>query len=276
MSQVFHVSSHCVYRLVIFFSWALGFQIKTGEASRGFQSDTENIKLTSSVGDLLLLTRSRDGREFVPTSKSYSSAHHPRLKSLDKIKNTVNRQSQKKQSLVGVQTSFHQELEHPVMRADILALENELKDRIRAVMFTEDEEIKALESGQLYQPNKDKLLMAKHRLLNEMHVDESKYDVQPWLHRMVKCESLNQICDDVASKLTDMLSVSATDMGNVLRHLRSVYRQSFDEIRNCWKLLHEKFSETEATLHENNKQLAEFQRTLQENEAVSHRNSIWH
>ena len=151
-----------------------------------------------------------------------------------------------------------------------MMLENELKERIRAVMFQNEVQMQALESGNLYQPHKDKVVLLKNKLLNELKADEKKYVDEPWLDKMVKCECLNEICDHVASRLVDMLSVSSSEMGGVLRTLRSTYKQSAEEMRSSWKELHSKYSEIETELAANTAQLIALKLRLSDNEKVVH------
>ena len=236
---------------------------------RGFQEDASNPKLTSSVGDLLQLTRSYKGRQFIATENNQFPNNSTRVKKLNKSSNNLPTRNSR-QIADGLSSVPHNTQEHPVTRAEIMMLENELKERIRAVMFQNEVQMQALESGNLYQPHKDKVVLLKNKLLNELKADEKKYADEPWLDKMVKCECLNEICDHVASRLVDMLSVSSSEMGGVLRTLRSTYKQSAEEMRSSWKELHSKYSEIEIELAANTEQLIALKLRLSDNEKVVH------
>jgi len=239
-------------------------------ALRGFQDDANNPKLTSSVGDLLQLTRSYKGRQFMAADNFQFPNNSTRAgsKKLNKSSHNLPVRSSR-QIADGLMTVAHNTQEHPVTRAEIMLLENELKDRIRAVMYQDEVQMHALESGNLYQPHKDKVVLLKNKLLNELKADEKKYADEPWLDKMVKCECLNEICDQVASRLVDMLAVSSSEMGGVLRTLRSTYKQSAEEMRSSWKELHLKYSEIESELAVNTEQLLALKLRLSDNEKVN-------
>jgi hypothetical protein len=50
----------------------------------------------------------------------------------------------------------------------------------------------------------------------------SQLDDSPWLDKLIKCECLRDVCDHVATVLNDMLSVTSSELGSVLRKLRYV------------------------------------------------------
>jgi hypothetical protein len=45
------------------------------------------------------------------------------------------------------------------------------------------------------------------------------------------------MCDEVSSKLSDILSINSIELGNVLRKLRLTYKQTFEQMLISWKAL---------------------------------------
>jgi hypothetical protein len=112
--------------------------------------------------------------------------------------------------------------ERPANRVEIDTLDRELEDRVKAVLFREMTDLDALETGELYQPHKDAMLFIRDHMLEGFGVTLSQLDKEPWLDKLIKCECLRDVCDHVASVLNDMLSVTSSELGSVLRKLRYV------------------------------------------------------
>lgn len=234
---------------------------------KGFTEDAADAKLTSSVSDLLNLTRQRTGRQFVATVTQ--SQNIPNLK-LDKIKMTnkspVTNKTVKSSRALASNTIPHNVVEQPATRGEIHTLELELQERIKIVMCLEEAEIEALESGNLFQPHKDKLVFIKNQLLNELNSSDERYENEPWLHRIVACQALTDVCDDVTGKLVDVVAVTSNESGNVLRRLRSTYSQSFTEMRSSWRLLYGRYLEMEQEIAEGRQQMADLTEKLRDSE----------
>ena len=120
--------------------------------------------------------------------------------------------------------------ERPANRVEIESLDRELEDRVKAVLFREMTDLNALDSGDLYQPHKDSMLLIRDHMLEDFNVPLHELAREPWLDRLIKCECLKDVCDHVASVLNDMLSVTSSELGSVLRKLRYTYKQSFEQI----------------------------------------------
>ena len=115
---------------------------------------------------------------------------------------------------------------------EIDSLDRELEDRVKAVLFREITDLNALDTGDLYQPHKDAMLLIRDHMLENFDVTLQELPSEPWLDRLIKCECLKDVCDHVASVLNDMLSVTSSELGSVLRKLRYTYKQSFEQIKS--------------------------------------------
>ena len=120
--------------------------------------------------------------------------------------------------------------ERPANRVEIDSLDRELEDRVKAVLYKEMTDLNALDSNDLYQPHKDAMLLIRDHMLEDFDVTLHELPSEPWLDRLIKCECLKDVCDHVASVLNDMLSVTSSELGSVLRKLRYTYKQSFDQM----------------------------------------------
>lgn len=218
-----------------------------------FEADIADGKITNSVGDLLQLTRERTSRQFVGKSH-VKSAHH-------KAKN-VKRSADTMSELNGMKSSQYQNVhERPPRRVEVSYLENELKQMVKTVMSPSD----GFDEG-VYQPHKEKVMLIRNRIFLELGLEKETAEKEPWLESMVKSECLKDLCDDVSSKLTDMLSVSSAELGNVLRKLRYTYDQSFLQVVSSWKELQTKYCGVEDELRHANSQIRELNIKSQEND----------
>ena len=120
--------------------------------------------------------------------------------------------------------------ERPANRVEIDSLDRELEDRVKSVLFCEIADLNALDTGDLYQPHKDAILLIRDHMLQDFNVTLQELPHEQWLDRLIKCESLRDVCDHVASVLNDMLSVTSSELGSVLRKLRYTYKQSFEQM----------------------------------------------
>ena len=120
--------------------------------------------------------------------------------------------------------------ERPANRVEIDSLDRELEDRVKSVLFCEITDLNALDTGDLYQPHKDAILLIRDHMLQDFNVTLQELPHEQWLDRLIKCESLKDVCDHVASVLNDMLSVTSSELGSVLRKLRYTYKQSLEQM----------------------------------------------
>ena len=223
-----------------------------------FLDDTNKNKMANSIGDLLQLTRSRQSRQFVaiPEGQDASkllSASTPNLKTTNggsPVKNGTTNRTRNVRHLSSNPSrnpppgSSYTIQERPPSKVEIDALEEQLSERLRTVSDLAKAELQAVETGELYQPHKDALILTKDHILKEFDMDESKFiNEVEWMDKLVKCESLKQVCDGVASQLVDMVSVTSTGLGNVLRKLKYTYKQSFDQMKLSWVALHNSYNE---------------------------------
>lgn len=212
----------------------------SASAADGLLDDIANSKLTNSVGDLLNVTRSRNRRQFV--AQKYSNAMSASAPLLIKTTSEKEKTSTKKrlplsplrQNPPGVSYSIQ---ERPANREEIASLERQLEDRIRTVLYAQETDHRAVETGDLYQPHKEAFTIIRDRLLHEFCATSEELDSEPWLERLIQCEGLMDVCDGVSSQLNDMVSVNSSELGNVLRKLRFSYKQSFEQMRAGWKQL---------------------------------------
>jgi len=251
-----------------------------------FLDDTNKNKLANSIGDLLQLTRSRHSRQFVdgPAQSRgalLTSASTPVLKPISADNKTRDATSPVKgasperlgtgtgnavttdrRRTVGRRLSSNPSRnpppgasytiqERPPSKLEIDALEVELSERLRTISDLAKAELQAVETGQMYQPHKDALILARDRILREFGMDEECFRRElPWMDKLVKCESLKHVCEGVASQLVDMVSVTSTGLGNVLRKLRYTYREAFEQMKESWVELHEHYIDNTDELFE--------------------------
>ena len=120
--------------------------------------------------------------------------------------------------------------ERPANRVEIDSLDRELEDRVKSVLYGDVADLNALETGDLYQPHKDAILLIRDHMLQDFNVPLHELPHEQWLDKLIKCECLKDVCDHVASVLNDMLSVTSSELGSVLRKLRFTYKQSFHQM----------------------------------------------
>ena len=246
--------------------------------SQTFLNDVRNPKLTNSVGDILSVKRNRLGRQFV-SQPSLNTSHMKQSQSMTDInlsKTTaavVPNQIKSlrfrpglinKKALPGVSYSIQ---ERPADRADIARLEYELEEKVRNVLFPDIATLEALESGKMHQPHKDKVAFLRYNILKGFtDISPENFDDEPWLDRLIQCECLQQTCDGVSKKLIDMLYVSSTELGNVLRKLRLTYQQTSEQSLNSWRHLRKEYLRTQRELIECQESLHEMKAELEERE----------
>jgi hypothetical protein len=252
-------------------------EVDPKEVIDDFQQEIANNTVTGAVGDLLHMTRSRNHRQFFdqkeplpPTGHTMFSASLPThnkssgtgLSSKQEKKKTlpIANKPRRKQGV-----SFTVQ-ERPANREEIAALERELEERVKAVIYSDQSDIEAIETGNLYQPHKDAMYQIRDRILAEFNAPVEQLQHEPWLQKLIQCESLMIVCDTVASKLGDMLSVNSSEMGNVQRKLRLTYEQCFDQLRRGWKQLRMTYSESEGIRRRDENLLKELQEHLAEKE----------
>jgi hypothetical protein len=224
-----------------------------------YKDEVQRIKVANSVGDLLALSRSKTGRQFMNSSEvKGQSMSMPNLKPLGGANNLEQQREQEQTQLSpekkrkekripvsalrrappGVSYSIQ---ERPANRTEIAGLENELEERVHTVLHFEEADYEAVESGNMFQPHRDAMAIVKDRVFREFDINDSVISREPWLEKLLKCEYLTVTCDEVAVKLTDMLAVGSTEFGNVLRKLRLTYKQSFQQMRLSWQVLREEY-----------------------------------
>ena len=213
------------------------------DAVSGLKNDIEDGKVTNSIGDLLQLSRSRTNRQFMQGSQS--SAALPTAKpffgtggDISGRRGTGSDAGSKKHSKSTSKLS--NVFERPATRLEIEALGTELQDRIRTVLESSD----PTAAITAYEPHRDAVGLIRDRMLHEFNASASGVADEPWLGDMIKCECLRDVCDSTASKLTDMLSVTAADFGSVVRKLRATYKESHEQMRLGWASLREKHMAT--------------------------------
>ena len=219
-----------------------------------FEDDIKEGKLTNSVGDLLQLTRQRTSRQFLSKSSTKSN-----LKKIKLEKKNVDT----KTDLSALKSSQYQNVhERPPRRVEVSYLEMELKQMVKTVMNPVDD----TDDDNVYQPHKEKVMLIRNRIFMELGIDKDKAMNEKWLENIVKSECLKDLCDNVCSKLTDMLSVSSAELGNVLRKLRYTYDQCFLQAISSWKDLQMKYSDVESSLQQANSKVNELYSKSQEND----------
>ena len=158
--------------------------------------------------------------------------------------------------------------ERPITRADIAVLKYELEERINTIMFSKEADYEAIESGNLHQPYKEKFYVMKARLANELEIEGLSNLEIPWVDKFLKSEGLNDISNDICSRLASLVSVTSFEMGEVLSQLKGTYQQTFSEIKNSWYLLYKHYKEIEKRLHDSNADLFKTKEQLEENNKV--------
>jgi hypothetical protein len=231
-----------------------GLQPLSSSAVINFEGDIADGKITNSVGDLLQLTRERTSRQFVDKQSVKST-----LKKTKKDKKSADAMSE----LNGMKSSQYQNVhERPPRRVEVSYLESELKQMVKTVMSPAD----GFDDDAVYQPHKEKVMLIRNRMFLELGIDREKAELEPWLESIVKSECLKDLCDDVSSKLTDMLSVSSAELGNVLRKLRYTYDQSFLQVVSSWKELQTRYCDVQEGLINANVLVEELNMKSQEND----------
>jgi hypothetical protein len=244
----------------------LGLQPLSSAAVSNFQNDTQEVKITNSVGDLLQLTRQRGGRQFVGDPMTKLTNSLPKKLSGIKGSSTVlnatggggggggGLSSTGNNEFIGMKSAKYQNVhERPPRRVEISYLENELTQMVKTVMHPSSDDV-------IYQPHKEKMMLVQNQIFDELNIprdnlggaqvhhshasagNEQQHQShhrldEPWLDGIVKSECLKDLCDEVGLRLTDMLSVSSAELGNVLRKLRYTYDQSFLQLLSSWKEL---------------------------------------
>jgi hypothetical protein len=138
--------------------------------------------------------------------------------------------------------------ERPPNRTELANLDAKLEERVQTILNLETLQEEAAKSGNLYQPHRDEYILIRDAMLQEFAVELSQLENEPWLGRLIKCQSLYFACDEVAFQMVDILAVSSTQLGNILRKLRLTYRQCFEEMRHSWALLRQGFVGSEKDL----------------------------
>ena len=238
-------------------SGLFGSSSKPEESSiEKFLSDTNQGKMTASVGDLLSATRSRHGRQFTEERRVASSASTPALGGVTgpsappSANGSPTKGKKALKDKLGASRGKATDdrlnvIERPANRVDIAKLERELEVRVQAIV---SEYINMDDPSELADPRKDGMVIIRDQVLAAFGADIERLQREPWLDTLIKCECVKITCDDIAKKLTDMLSVTSTELGNVLRKLRIAYQQAFDQMRASWQQLRSTFVEYETEL----------------------------
>lgn len=102
-------------------------------------------------------------------------------------------------------------------------------------------DLEALDNNRLFQPHKDTMILLRNQILNDFKLPLSALLEESWLDKFIKCECLRDVCDDVSKVLNDMLSVTSSELGSVLRKLRYTYKQAFEQMIISLKKLYSIF-----------------------------------
>ena len=86
--------------------------------------------------------------------------------------------------------------------------------------------------------------------------------------RLIKFESLQRLCDEKSSLLSDMISVQSGDLGNALRQLRSVYMQTHHEMKSSFKNLYKDYVKCENSYADSQAKVSVIQQQLNEEEEL--------
>ena len=235
----------------------------SGKAVDIFVKDASDPQLANSISDILELNRSRTSRQYLDVKISKSNTQPlPMTNSLTSPTNDVKPNYgggpvSSKQSKGALVQQLRKSLqagallnvfEKPPDRKDIAILERDLIENVKQLMSESISDMEELETGASYHPQRVKFAVTKRSLLKHFRCDEDDLKFQPWLDRLIKCSSLEGICDDTSGKLADMISVSSADLGNVLRKLVKTYKQTFQLMRSSWEELYNAHKETKREL----------------------------
>lgn len=253
----------------------------TASVVQGFLQDVQDTKALSDQR----VRASRSTPQFVggtalvaPTMTTGMAASMPTLPQLKKTADTTGSPARKtkrapmnpmRKPPPGVSYAV---MERPANRAEIEALDRELEERIKVVLYRETTELHAVESGDLYQPHKDAIILIRDSMLDDFGVGLNGLAQEQWLDKLIKCECLRTVCDHVASVLNDMLSVSSSELGSVLRKLRFTYKQAFDQMHVSARQLHYFYVDTRRELEGCRKELAAVRQQLSAKDDEMHRN----
>ena len=208
-----------------------------------FKKDVTDPAFTNSASDLLQFTRSRQARQFVNTTSSSVGKKNDILKSLLSSSSEVKLPSSSSNRKLDKSLK---NMEKPFTRSEVTAIGKELQDKLSFILYPEESELTALDSGNLYQPLKDKCSLMKLKTLNEFYVTEKEYLEQPWLKTLIKSENLALVCNETSAVLAEALSTTSVEMGGILRMLLSTRKQSFSETKSSFQTLYEAFVEMKA------------------------------
>lgn len=267
-------------------TWAApGDDVVSSDAVSNFINDANNERVTNSIGDLLNVVRGRTNRQFMsstPASGMRLSKTPPALNTMktsnsEPILNETGQSSidmiQKGNVKKRIQVSALRRpppgvsytiTERPANRSEISKLENELEERISAVLYTEITDLYNLETGNMYQPDRDAMMICRDKVIKELMITVDELLKEEWTDKLIRCECLRETCDDVSKKLCDMLSVSSAELGNVLRKLRYTYIQSFEQMRISWEYLRSVYIENKKELFETRDDMALLRADLNE------------
>lgn len=240
-------------------TWAApGDTIISEDAVTNFIDDANKERVTNSIGDLLNVVRSRSNRQFMSSTPASgmrlshtpppdkgtmkTSNSEPLLETGQSSMDMIPKGKVKKRIQVsalrkappGVSYSI---TERPPNRSEISKLENDLEERISAVLYSEITDLHNLETGNMYQPDRDAIMLCRDRIIKNLEITTDELLKEEWTDKLIRCECLKETCDDVSKQLCDMLSVSSAELGNVLRKLRYTYIQSFEQMRISWEYL---------------------------------------
>ena len=201
-----------------------GLHPLSSTALGNFQADAADAKITNSVGDLLQLTRTRAARKFVGESTESKNVFGATQKASSTKQNPGTPSFPTKLS----HATYQNVHERPPRRVEVSYLEHELTQMVKTVMQPAADDV-------IYQPHREKMMLVRNRVLGELGIRPEDAHKEPWIESVVKSECLKDLCDDIGLRLTDMLSVSSAELGNVLRKLRYTYDQSFLQVLSSWK-----------------------------------------
>lgn len=146
-------------------------------------------------------------------------------------------------------------LERPPSRAEISYLEFELDERVQLVLQDYEEvktEAESFGEYTTFQPQKENMIMLRNKMLSEFNKNgHAAIQSEPWLDNYIKSECLKTMCEEVASKLSDMLSISSIELGNVMRKLKATYHESFQRSNESWKQLRTTYLEDKKMVSSN-------------------------
>ncbi len=240
-------------------SWSEpGLVPQSKDAVSGFKQDIHDGKVTNSIGDLLQLSRSRSNRQFMQTSVSTSAL--PAANKSGPSGGEIHRPELPKKSKVG---QINNVFERPATRLEIDALNEELLERVKAVLEEPEATTNYATATAAVDPHRDAVALIRDRMMKEFVSDVRLLPNEPWLGDLIKCECLREVCDEAARRLTDMLAVTTTEFGNVMRTLRATYRQSFQQMRLSWEKLRSKHMQLESELQSSKNTVERLQGALE-------------